>query len=174
MQTARSSGACQDRSQRWWFTKLLDEKNAYVSKSYYSATDKVPVTSIVFPIYSQLDPNEMTGVLGTDLNLLKLQEIVEAYNTEDTYSMIIDSEGVVVAHPMENEVSEMYNYQNATKTLLVDGAEVVEDISVTAELQALIAEVLAGNSGMKQFEDANGVDTIYSYQSIELPNDSPN
>ena len=174
MQTARSSGACQDRSQRWWFTKLLDEKNAYVSKSYYSATDKVPVTSIVFPIYSQLDPNEMTGVLGTDLNLLKLQEIVDAYNTEDTYSMIIDSEGVVVAHPMENEVSEMYNYQNATKTLLVDGVEVVEDISVTAELQALIAEVLAGSSGMKQFEDTNGVDTIYSYQSIELPNDSPN
>ena len=174
MQTARSSGACQDRSQRWWFTKLLDEKNAYVSKSYYSATDKVPVSSIVFPIYSQLDPNEITGVLGTDLNLLKLQETVEEYNTQDTYSMIIDSEGVVVAHPMENEVSEMYNYQNATKTLLVDGVEVVEDISVTAELQGVISEVLAGSSGIKQFKDINGADTIYSYHSIDLPNDSPN
>lgn len=43
MQTAKTSGELGDRSNRWWFKKLLEEREPYVSKSYYSATDQVPV-----------------------------------------------------------------------------------------------------------------------------------
>ena len=36
MQTGRSSGELADRSARWWFVKMMEEREAFVSKSYYS------------------------------------------------------------------------------------------------------------------------------------------
>ncbi len=92
----------------------------------------------------------MSAVLGADLSLAKLQEIVDAYNTADTYSVILDGEGVVVAHPDAQQVSEMYNYKTGVKTVLVNGQETQSAIGLPASLQSLSAAVLSGESGVEE------------------------
>ena len=49
MQTGRSSGSLADRSTRWWFTQTMEEKQPFISKSYYSVNTGMPCASIFFP-----------------------------------------------------------------------------------------------------------------------------
>lgn len=127
MQTARTSGELGDRSNRWWFIKVLDEKSSFVSKSYYSLFSNIPVTTIAMPIYNQRD--QFIGVMGADIKLNVLQEIIERYSEGSKYAFIIDGEGVVIAHPDATQVSELYNYKTMKKTVLKkdESGNIVED-----------------------------------------------
>lgn len=185
MQTAKTSGDLGDRANRWWFKKAMEEKKPYVSKSYYSATDKVPVTSIVFPIFD--DNENIISVLGGDLNLNQLQAIINEYNTESTYSFVVDSEGNVIAHPDTNKISELYNYKNKTKTITEkdsngqilkdeNGNEklITETINIPEEVPFMISEIMKGENGTKEFKDEEGKDVISAYHSVNLPGNSEN
>ncbi|MFV0517338.1 MAG: methyl-accepting chemotaxis protein [Aminipila sp.] len=167
MQTARSEGECGSRAGRWWFEKVKEEKKPYVTKSYFSASGGNAVTSIIYPVADE--NHNMVAVLGADLSLAKLQEIVDGYNTEDTYSVIVDGEGVVIAHPDTNQVSELYNYKKGTRTITENGQEKEMPVDITEGLMELTADVLEGGSAVKELENEDGNKAIYSYSPIVMP-----
>lgn len=172
-QTARSSGELGNRANRWWFIQELQTKKPYVTKSYFSLTTGAAVTSIVFPVFNEF--NNMQSVLAADLDLSKLQKIVDQYNTRDLYSVLIDGEGNVIAHPNPDCVSQMYNYKKATRSL-GDGSgsetSKEEPIQLTNGFRAMVDKVLSGESGRTEFKDEKGRDMIYSYRPIDIEGDS--
>lgn len=113
MQTARTSGALGDRSNRWWFIEVMDNETSFVSKSYYTLATNTPVTTIAMPIYD--NKNKLAGVMAADLKLDELQNRVQKYSEGSKYSFIIDGDGVVIAHPEVEQVSELYNYITSKK-----------------------------------------------------------
>lgn len=179
MQTGRSSGELADRSTRWWFQQMMETKQPFVSKSYYSVNTNMPCASVFLPIEKD---GEMAGVFATDIKLSSLQELIEeaASGGEGSYSFIIDGEGVVAAHPDSVRMEELYNYKNLTKTVSVkdkDGAAVLDadgnvkteeqPIEVSDGFKAAVDDVMAGNQGFCRAED--GEETLYiSYAPIFL------
>lgn len=183
MQTARTSGELGDRSNRWWFIKVLDEKSSFVSKSYYSLSSNIPVTTIAMPIYNQRD--QFIGVMGADIKLNVLQEIIERYSEGSKYAFIIDGEGVVIAHPDATQVSELYNYKTMKKTVLkkdesgnivedANGNQVTEeqDIEVPNALKNIAELALQGEAGYDAYKNLDGVEVISAYRGISLPGNS--
>jgi methyl-accepting chemotaxis protein len=181
-QTARSSGELGNRESRWWFSQMMSEKKAFVSKSYYSVTTNVPVTSIFFPIVDKA--GNMTGIFGADLKLDELQKLVDTYKKNGKYAFIIDGEGVVIAHPDKTQISDSYNYKTLKKTVLMkdssgkvltdeDGNQKSEqkDISVPTELKNAVAAALEGKSGTAEYKDKNEK-YLGSYASIKIPGSS--
>ncbi|MFT8342873.1 MAG: methyl-accepting chemotaxis protein [Clostridium beijerinckii] len=173
MQTGRSSGDLADRSDRWWFSQVKSSLSSFVSKSYYSASSKNPVTSIFVPL---VEDNKFVGVMGSDINLEKLQEVVSEYSDEASgrYSFIIDGEGVVVAHPNTEVIEELYNYKNQTRTTGVkEGNPKEEPIEVSDGLKEIIAQLMAGNDGSIKYKE-NGQNYYASYTNIKLDGNSLN
>ncbi len=122
MQTGRSSGELADRSTRWWFVQTMEEREAFVSKSYYSVNTGMPCASIFFPMYRD---GGLVGIFAADLKLDYLQSQIEKFSDVENgeYSFVIDGEGVVVAHPDSVQIEELYNYRQLTKTVSAkDGA----------------------------------------------------
>lgn len=185
MQTARSSGTLGDRSNRWWFKQLLANQKPFVSKSYFSLSGNIPVTSIILPIYDA--QNKLNGVMGADIKLDALQEIVEKLSVGSKYAYVIDGEGVVVAHPDKQQVSELYNYIELNKTMLKldSNGEVVKDeqgnqlteehqIVIPDTLKKITESALEGKSGVEIYTNLDGVKVISAYNSIALPGESQN
>lgn len=183
MQTARSKGELGDRSNRWWFIQMVEMKQPFVSKSYYSLTGSIPVTSIFFPIYDDLDT--FSGVIGSDLKLDSLQTLVESFSTESKYAYIIDGEGVVIAHPQKEQVSELYNYINLTKTILDTDANgnakkdekgnfitKEEVISIPKTLKEITQAALNGESGVVKYTNSEDKIVISAYDVINIPGES--
>lgn len=183
MQTGRSSGELADRSTRWWFTQVMNEQKAFVSKSYYSVNTGMPCASIFFPMY---DAGRIIGIFAVDLKLDYLQNIMEQFSDRENgeISFVIDGEGVVVAHPDNTQVEEQYNYRTLKRTVSetdaknqavtdADGNIVTreEDFSISDVYRQVIADAMSGNSGSARIkEDQN---TYYvSYASIPLKGDS--
>lgn len=175
MQTARSSGELGDRSDRWWFKQINQTQKAFVSKSYYSASTGEAVTSIIFPIWN--DNGKMIGTLGADFGLGKLQQIVDAYNTEDIHTIILDGEGSVIAHINETEVTDIYNYIKGTKTIQNNGTEEEVSVAIPSDLRKIAEEVLSGKSDTLEIDssaDSDMAGYIFSYAPVEIPGDSDN
>jgi methyl-accepting chemotaxis protein len=186
MQTARSSGENGDRSERWWFQQIMGDKQPFVSKSYYSVNGNVPVTSVILPIYNA--NSELTGVMGSDLKLDALQTMVEKFSeNKNSYVYILDGEGVVIAHPEKQQVSELYNYLTAQKTVLVTGDDgkvkldengnqmtETKEIPVVSKLKEITEKALNGESGVAEYKDENGKAVISAYSTITLPGVSDN
>ncbi|AWI04638.1 methyl-accepting chemotaxis protein [Clostridium drakei] len=182
-QTARSSGELGDRSNRWWFTQMIKDKKSFVSKSYYSSSGNMAVTSIFHPIFDK--NSNMLGIFGADLKLNELQKLVDKYSDgKNIYSFILDSEGVVIAHPDKTEVSELYNYKTLKKTVLVKGASgnvekdasgnlktKLEDISIPEALKGTVEKALKGESGVVEYSD-NNKQMLGAYTTIKLPGQS--
>lgn len=183
MQTARSSGTLGDRSTRWWFIKIMGDQKPFVSKSYYSVSGNVPVTSAILPIYD--GSGVLKGVMGSDIRLDILQQIVEKFSSKTTYAYILDGEGVLIAHPDKTMVAELYNYQTLEKTVLAKdaagnvktddkGAPLTEqqEFQVSPGLQAITEKVLSGSSGFDTYKSLEG-EAIFSYYTpITLPGSS--
>lgn len=184
MQTARSSGDLGNRANRWWFIKVMNDKKPFVTKSYYSRSGNIPVTSIIMPIYDE--GKNLVGIMGSDIKLDALQRMIEkASEGMNKYAYVVDGEGVVVAHPVKKQVDEMYNYKTLEKTVLVKddkGRVVIDDkgnqktevqkIQVPEELKEAIEKALAGESDIVEYIDENGEKVISAYTSISLPGES--
>ncbi len=185
MQTGRSNGELGDRSGRWWFKQMMEVKKPFVSKSYYSLSGNVPVTSIFLPVYDE--SSNLTGIMGSDVKLDELQGVVEkAKLGAGSYSIIVDGEGVVIANPADKtQVSELYNYKTLKKTVLVKDSsgnvvkddagnqktEVV-DITIPSKLKEITESALAGESGLAEYKDASGKLILSAYTGVSLPGDS--
>jgi methyl-accepting chemotaxis protein len=180
MQTARTSGELGDRSSRWWFIKAKDEQKPFVSKSYYSVNGNVPVTTIAMPLYDK--DKSFIGVMGADIKLNMLQEVVEKYSEGSKYAFLVDGEGVIIAHPDKLQVSELYNLKTMKKTVLKkddkgnivtdeNGNQVTEeqDIVIPATLKQITEKALKDESGYVTYKDNNDVLVVSAYRSISLP-----
>lgn len=183
MQTGRSSGELSDRSTRWWFTQTMEEQKSFISKSYYSVNTGMPCASIFFPMY---DAGSIIGIFAVDLKLNYLQDIIDNFSDSKNgeISFVIDGEGVVVAHPDNQQIEEQYNYKTLKRTVSetdangnavkdADGNIVTKEESflISEAYQQVIAEAMAGGSGSTKIK-YNG-DTYYvSYAPIPLKGDS--
>ncbi|MFZ5352410.1 MAG: cache domain-containing protein [Bacillota bacterium] len=116
-QTARSKGSLGNRVSRWWFIQMMETKKPFVSKSYYSLSGNIAVNSIYFPVYNAY--GQLLGIMGSDIKLDAIQEMVDKFSTESRYAYVLDGEGAVVAHPDKTQVTEIYNYKTLKKTVLV-------------------------------------------------------
>lgn len=183
MQTGRSSGNLADRSTRWWFIQTMEEQKSFVSKSYYSVNTGMPCASIFFPMYKE---SALVGIFAVDLKLDYLQNVIEEFSDleQGEYSFVIDGEGVVVAHPDNIQIEELYNYKLLTKTVSskdeagqpltdADGNIVTEEqpITVSEDYQRVIAEVMGGNSGSCKIKNG-GESYFVSYAPIPLKGES--
>ena len=179
MQTARTSGEVGDRSGRWWFKKVAEEKTSFVSKSYYSASGNVAVTTIAMPIYDS--SKNYIGVMAADIKLDALQSIIDEYSKGSKYAFIVDGEGVVIAHPETTQVKELYNYVTMKKTVLSTdssgnvildeaGNQVTEesDIQVPKGLQKIVSLALDGQTGSETYKNNEGVEVISAYSTVTL------
>ena len=186
MQSARSTGENGDRSGRWWFKQMMGDKQPFVSKSYYSVNGNVPVTSVFLPIYDEA--SNIIGVMGSDIKLDALQTMVEKFSkNSNSYAYIIDGEGVVIAHPDKQQISELYNYKMSNKTVLVrdssgnvikdkNGNQKTEvlDIEVPSKLKEITEKALNGEVGVDEYIDGNGDRVISAYSTVKLPGKSSN
>lgn len=179
MQTGRSSGKLADRSTRWWFIQTMEQKQSFISKSYYSVNTGMPCASIFFPMKKN---NEMIGIFAVDIKLDYLQSVIEQYSDSENgqYSFVIDGEGVVVAHPDSSQIAELYNYVNHTKTVSTKDAAgnaitdekgniVTEEqpLSISDDFKKVITDVMAGNSGKAKVTN-DGTSYYVTYASIPL------
>ncbi len=184
-QTARSKGDLGNRASRWWFIQMMDTKKPFVSKSYYSLSGNIAVNSIYFPVY---DANQkLLGIMGADIRLDAIQQMVDKFSTEERYVYVLDGQGAVVAHPDINQVKEIYNYKSLKKTVLVKdssgnvkkdekGNQVTEqlDIEVPDKLKDITEKALSGHSGSDEYKDVQGKTVISSYTQVKLPGVSEN
>jgi PAS domain S-box-containing protein len=186
-QTSRSFGPLGHRGQRWWFRKITENQNyrAFMSKSYYSMTGDKPVASAFHPIYKN---NRFIGVMGTDINFDELQRMVQSYlDTKDLYAVVIDPEGVIIAHPDRNKLRELYNLNKLTKNILIrdesggsiqgqTGYHQTQEVKLDWDdrVSQIVSEALSGRSGIAEnvrLESKNS--TIY-YEPIQLPGKASN
>jgi methyl-accepting chemotaxis protein len=185
-QSARSKGELGNRSNRWWFSQMVDNPKPFVSKSYYSISGNSAVTSIFFPILDS--QSKLVGIFGADLLLDQLQKLVESYNVgKESYTCIIDSEGVVIAHPEKQQVKELYNYITLKKTVLEkdSNGNVLKDdkgnektkeevIAIAPGFKTVAEKSLTGDSDSIEFKDNNNQSVFCSYSTIKLPGESKN
>ncbi len=183
MQTGRSSGELADRSSRWWFIQMMEEPEAFISKSYYSVATGMPCASVFFPMYKD---GTLTGIYAADLKLDFLQDLTGKYSNEEDgrISFVIDGEGVVVAHPDQTQIEEQYNYKDQTRTVSVkdsagnpatdkDGNIITEQhpLDISPDLEQIITQVMAGGSDSRKIS-YNGQTYYASYTSIPLQGNS--
>lgn len=181
MQTGRSSGELADRSTRWWFEQTMEEKQPFISKSYYSVNTNMPCASIFIPM---IHNDEIIGIMASDIKLDYLVDLVKDVSDNGRTTFIIDGEGTVVAHPNEKYVEELYNYKTLKKTVSQrDSAGNVtkdsdgniltqeEDIKISKGFEKAIHSVMAGNEGSKLI-NYNGKKYFISYSTINLDGNS--
>ncbi|MCL2137937.1 MAG: methyl-accepting chemotaxis protein [Treponema sp.] len=169
IQTGRSSGDLGDRSDRWWYTQMLQVKRPFVSESYYSVGTNMPCASVFYPITAGQD---MIGIMAGDIKLSSLHDLVMGTVVEGTYSFILDGKGVVVAHPNKEYEEEMYNYAKYTKTVMVKDAagnttEATQPITISDAYRADITDMMKGNKGSQMLKE-DGKFIYLSYLPVKI------
>ena len=179
MQTGRSTGELANRKNRWWFIQMMENPEPFISKSYYSVNTNMPCASIFLPL---IRDGEMIGVFATDIKLTSLQELVLTYSQpeEGRYSFIIDGDGVVVAHPDNTYLEELYNYKLMTHTVSkkdaagntvydAEGNIATEEqpFTISDSFKAAIDDVMNHNSNSAVITD-NGKKLYISYTPVEM------
>ena len=183
-QTCRSFGPLGHRGQRWWFRKITENQNyhPFMSKSYYSMTGDKPVASAFHPIYKD---NRFIGVMGTDINFNKLQNMVQNYlDSKDLYAVIVDTMGVIIAHPDNSKLRELYNLDKMTKNVLIrdSSGDSIQDkagyhqtrevpLEWDPRVSRIVADALGGNSGIAENVQLDGRNSTLYFEPIELPGD---
>ena len=182
-QLARSSGPLGNRGERFWFKKFMVEREPYISKTYYSLTSGNPIITIVHGIYKN---GQLVGVVEGDIAVKELQLLLETFNTRaGSYAYLLGGEGEVIAHPEYDKGSDLYNYRTLKKKALLydkDGKMIRDrknnevtaesDVEVSASLQRIIDQAMAGVTGTGEYTDLDGEENICAYQSINVPGKS--
>lgn len=179
-QVARSKGENANRSARWWFKRMIADSKPFISKSQYTLSGNYTVASIYAPVFDK--DNNFVAVMGTDLKLDYLQQLVEKFKMgEGSIAYILDGDGVVIAHPDKIQVEEQYNYKAMQKTVLVkdtQGNAVMENgnqklkdepIVVPETLKQISQKALNGETGVVEYTDAQGEQVISAYSPVMLP-----
>jgi methyl-accepting chemotaxis protein len=183
MQTGRSSGNLGNRKERWWFVKMESLKQPFVSESYYSVGTNMPCASIFYPIVN--NDSQMIGIMAGDIKLSTLRDFVMETSDAGSWAFILDSKGVVVAHPDITYQEELYNYVNLTKTVTVrdEAGKPIQSVqgNITEEkplvisnaYKAAISDMMKGNANSSKFREEGRI--IYlSYCPVPMSGSSEN
>ena len=177
MQTGRSSGNLGDRKQRPWFIHMERIREPFVYESYFSLATNMPTTSVFHPIWAD---SQMIGIIGGDIKLSDLNDMVIAAVYEGSWTYILDGNGVVVAHPDHTYLEEIYNYEKMTRTVAVldargtpamdaSGNFITEEqpLIISDAFRAAIQDMMRGNTGSAKFREDGNI--IYlSYRPVQL------
>ena len=183
-QVVRSLGPLGQRGERWWFKRMtrISQYRPFMSKSYYSMTGNKPVASAFHPIRQA---GRVVGIIGTDINFDRLQQMVSRYlASKDLYAIVIDNQGVIIAHPEQDKLRELYNLRELTRNVLVTdtGGRPVQDaagyhktdtvpLDWDPEVSRIVTEVLGGKSGYAENVTMNGSQCTLSYDPVAIPGD---
>lgn len=183
-QTGKSYGRLGHRKDRWWYKEFIHERKfqPFISKSYYSLTGNKPVASIFHPL---MDKDEFLGIIGMDIVFSDLQQNVETYlNTENMYAIVVDTEGVVIAHHEKAILKEIYNLNDLTKQVLKKnsdgeiildqkGNHITETVGIdwAPEISNATYAALHGKSGYLKNVNVTGVLSTVYYEPVSLPSD---
>ncbi|HWR62340.1 MAG TPA: EAL domain-containing protein [Clostridia bacterium] len=145
----RNAGNAIDRE----YFKAATEGKILVSNPIISRTNGKPVTIVAAPIRS--DTLAIRGVMAGSINLVKLSKIIEnlKYNYPDSYSYIIDKNGLILAHP----VVELILNENITEK---------SDI-VTEQMAESTRDMLSMDEGA--FSSTYGNESSMNYYHV-IPN----
>jgi PAS domain S-box-containing protein len=181
-QVARSFGDLGHRGQRWWFKQMTADEayRPFFSNSYFSVTGNKPVASAFHPVF---DAGRFIGIMGTDINFDRLQDMVSAYlDSQDLYAIVVDNEGVIIAHPDRNILKELYNLKTLTQRVLArdkDGRPLLDKNGnhLTAEraldwdpaIAELTTLALSGKQGFRENVSFAGNRCTFIYDPIVLP-----
>jgi len=184
-QVARSFGPLGHRGQRWWFKQMTadGEYKPFFSRSYFSITGNKPVASAFHPVFAE---NRFAGIMGTDINFDRLQDMISGYlNSDDLYAMVIDNEGVIIAHPDRQILKELYNLRKLTRQVLAkddSGRTLLDKYGnhLTAQqplewdpaVARLAEHALSGQPGYTERIEYNGARCTFYYDPVPLPGDS--
>ncbi|HOO28119.1 MAG TPA: PDC sensor domain-containing protein, partial [Lachnospiraceae bacterium] len=152
MQTIRSNGKLANRSDRWWYLKMMEDPSDFVSDAYLSVYNNELVTSIFLPMYDEQD--KMIGIYGADLTLNPVRNAIGQYWDKDISYIIMDSKGTVLAGS-DYEQQEFINYMDQTKQTIVlnengefsldDNGQILtttESIALSDSMQKIIRNAL--------------------------------
>ena len=181
IQTLRSSGKLDNRSDRWWFKKIIADQNSFVSEAYISVNNNDLVTSIFLPLVKD---NRVSGVLGADFTLNTIQNVADQYADEDISFIVMDSKGNVLTST-DYKPGEYINYIDFTKkSVTLDKnnnykldakgqiVTTVESIKVTDTMKKIITGALDTKTESFEFKDGDNNVIVVAYQPIQLPGKS--
>ena len=137
-------------SDREYFKEALAGKTI-VSNPVTSRTNGKPVTVVATPIRDE--HGRIIGVMAGAVNLVKLSAIIEdlKYNYPNSYSYIVDKNGLVIAHPNEEYILK----ENITKRSAIVSEETVK----------ATAEMLKKDEGINEYS-FNNVTSMNYYHVI--------
>lgn len=181
MQTLRSEGKLVNRSDRWWFKKIISDSQSFVSEAYVSVNNNELITSIFLPMYKE---NKISGVFGADFSLNTIQNAAGLYLNKDISFVVMDSKGSVLTGT-DYKPGEYVNYIDYTKRTVVldengkfkldaDGYIVtrVEQIKVSENMKKIISAALDKKTQSYKFKDRNDNIVVCAFQPIQLPGNS--
>jgi methyl-accepting chemotaxis protein len=177
MQITRSSGSLGNRKERWWFKQMEQLRKPFISESYYSVTTDMPCASIFYPLTVN---GEIVGIMGADIKLSALQDMILSSAETGSWAFILDGKGIVIAHPESKYLEELYNYKTMTRTVSVKDAAgnvqrdaagnirtTEEAFPISDEYRAAVADMMAGRAGSAKIRDRG--ETLYiSYMPVKM------
>lgn len=179
-QVARSFDELGTRYDRWWFKHFIEnEKKSFFSKSYFSITGNKPVISIFNPVVYN---SQTIGILGLDINFEQIQNYVDEYMTDkNLYAIMIDNEGVIIAHPEKDYLSNMYNLKDLYKEEIVksqDGTPILDitgfhktikhNLNWDKQISEAVSSVLSGSKGYIENVKIDDTTKILYYSPINF------
>ena len=142
-QIARSSGKLGSRADRDYFKAAIAGQQ-FTSKAYISATTNQLCVTVSCPIRN--DNGEIVGVVASDITLKSIWDIADNITIGKTgYMDIVDSSGVVIAHPDKDRVMKKEDFSNLP----------------------YVADVISGKTGTVEAESSQQQDSLISYTPIE-------
>lgn len=147
----RNAGNAIDRD----YFKAAMQGIVTVSDPVISRTNGKPVTVVAAPIR---DTNgNITGVMGASINLIKLSKQFEdlKYNYPNSYSYIVDRNGLIIAHPNEKLIM---------KENIVEKSDVI-----TEEMADSARKILSNSQGTVTYSN-DGVISMYIFNVIPNTN----
>ncbi len=92
--------SCESRS---WYLEALESYDTFYAKVYVSAGSGEVVSSMISPIRDK-STGELLGVLGVDIEVERLPEILEKEASDNSFFIIINSDGLILYHPEEANI----------------------------------------------------------------------
>ncbi|CQR73546.1 Phytochrome-like protein cph2 [Sporomusa ovata DSM 2662] len=186
LQTVRVRGIPTSRPNRWWFRRLLQEQQPFVSPSFYSFSSDMQVPATVIGLFFPITQDEDDTLVAVMAALLRVDEIQERvgqfYHGDERYTYVLDETGTVIVHPDSQQIKEHYNYKTGQKTLVArDAAGKVlllntseykleyQPITLPQGLMQASAQALDGIQGNTEYQDLEGNTILCSYAPVRLP-----
>lgn len=136
-----------DPRTRVWYKDALREKKTIFSDPYVDADTNLMAVSVALPL--ETVSGRVRGVVSADLLLQTLVDNVKEISFEGQgYAFLVDSKGVILAHPDTDVVGK--------KILEVDKLK---------EFSSVVKDVLGKEQGYRYFQ-ANGKEMIMAYKKI--------